>query len=168
MKTALMLIDLEESYRNRVCYYDPSKSQLQSSKFSDVSDLLSISQKNKWDLVVVTFETTDLIKEICEHPSFKGVEPFRKKLFSAFTEIDIQRYLLEHGTQRLIIGGCLLGACVAETSRDAHWIGYQVESAVPILYTTSDAMHLEGYKEYYKTCTMHFSKIHKSIDDLAR
>lgn len=129
-KTALLVIDVQESFRH-MPYWDDSG-------FGDylarLNQLIHGARARDWPVVHILHEHPGtpfdpdgpLVKTIAGVDRQAGDPEFRKRVHNALTDSGLQQWLRERDIGKLVIAGLRTEQCCETTARVASDLGFQV------------------------------------------
>jgi nicotinamidase-related amidase len=128
--TALLVIDLQESFRNRPYWTDAGATQF----FDRAQALIDGAKKNGIPIVQIFHVEEDGVFSLAsgyvktlDEISILSDAIFHKNRHSALVGSGLGVWLVEHGIRRLIISGIRTEQCCETTARHASDSGYQVD-----------------------------------------
>ncbi|MEV6209254.1 isochorismatase family protein [Kitasatospora sp. NPDC051914] len=142
MKTALVVIDVQESFRRR-----PNWAAVSDPGIADKVDRLVAAAREKGDLVVWVLHAEpgsggDFDPALGFVRPIEGLEPaegepvLTKTSHNAFTTTNLQQLLTQQGVGEVVISGIRTEQCCETTARVASDLGYQV-----VFVTDATATH---------------------------
>ena len=139
LKTALLVIDVQESFKHR-----PFWSEVGFDHFmSAVNAMIGVAHQNAWPIAFVLHNDTRgpfapesgfvrLLNELDRQPQ----EPiFNKHVHNALLESGLEPWLREWEIERLIITGLRTEQCCETTARVGSDLGYQIEFVLDATHT---------------------------------
>jgi nicotinamidase-related amidase len=129
-RTALLVIDVQESFRHRPYWQDDDLPEF----LDALRRLIDGAQARGLPVVrILHLEETGafslasgLVRPLAELPPEHSVE-FRKSVHNAFTDTGLDRWLRGRGIRRLIVAGIRTEQCCETTARVASDLGYEVD-----------------------------------------
>ncbi|WP_431679799.1 cysteine hydrolase family protein [Kitasatospora sp. KL5] len=142
MKTALVVIDVQESFRRR-----PNWAAVSDPGIADKVDRLVTAAREKGDLVVWVLHAEpgsggDFDPALGFVRPIEGLKPaegepvLTKTSHNAFTTTNLQQLLTQQGVGKVVISGIRTEQCCETTARVASDLGYQV-----VFVTDATATH---------------------------
>lgn len=151
MKTCLLVIDVQESFRHRDCFCGRDLGA-----YLDAQNALIAGCQAQGAPVVRIFHIDPAAPAdqpfslACGHvraleglQDFDAAATFAKTRHSALVGTGLDGWLQQHGIQRLLISGIRTEQCCETTARHASDLGFEVVF-VPEATLTFDMQHLDG------------------------
>lgn len=151
MKTCLLLIDAQESFRHL-----PYFSGTDLPAFVAAQNALIDGCAAKGVPIIRIFHVDDpktasnpfalasgLVKPLAELHAFEPAATFYKSRHSALVGTGLDVWLIQHGIQKLIISGIRTEQCCETTTRHASDLGWQVDFCLEATHTW-DMQQLDG------------------------
>lgn len=151
MKTCLILIDSQESFRQRPYFTDnnlPAYLDAQNTLIDGcVAQSVPIVQVFHVDGPKVASNpfalASGFVRPLAELHMFEPAATFYKSRHSALVGTGLEVWLTQNGMQRLIISGIRTEQCCETTTRHASDLGWQVDYCLDATLTW-DMQHLDG------------------------
>jgi nicotinamidase-related amidase len=151
MKTCLLVIDAQESFRHRPYFAADDMPAYVAAQNALIEGCIAKKLPVVRIFHVEGPPTPDNpfalesghIKPLVELPSFEAAATFHKSRHSALVGTGLGVWLAQNGVQRIIISGIRTEQCCETTARHASDLGYTVDYALDATHTW-DMQHLDG------------------------
>lgn len=146
-KTALLLIDVQESFRHRPYWNEDELPAFQ----AKLQQLIAGAEQRGVPVINILHEDGDAAfsaESGLVRPqawlSHRPAATFVKHVHNALTDSGLQPWLIRHGIQRLIVSGIRTEQCCETTTRVASDLGYEVDFVTEATLTFAMTHPLSG------------------------
>jgi len=134
-RLAMVLVDLQESCRDRMAYEGGSVAL----GLSRVTETIRAVREGNWPLCIVNYECSPEPLHEIAHAAGEGAPRFLKRMQSAFTSEEFLGFVRENQIDTFLVAGWVRSICVRDTMLDIVWGGQS------LIYSDELLFHREGY-----------------------